>query len=262
MADENEGKEGFEKTIDDILGIEEPVVVEPAVEPEPAVVAEPVVTEPVVTEPVVVEPVVEPTESVGNSDYYKAQNEALLKRLEEVESRLAKPVEVVKVVEKPKDEISFLNDDDDIDSILNNKEKLNELAVRIYRKAIEDSGKYTSENMQNFVPQAVVEHVQKHLILKEGIDSFFKENSDLLAVRKTVGAITNDVVAEHGDWTLSQILDEAGKRSREVTGIKKRNDANINDNRNPAFAGGNGGRKLVNENVSAVEKQISDLIDI
>jgi len=257
MADENEGKEGFEKTIDDILGIEEPVVVEPAVEPEPVVVVEPVVTE-----PVVVKPVVEPTEPIGNFDYYKAQNEALLKRLEEVESRLAKPVEVVKVVEKPKDEISFLNDDDDIDSILNNKEKLNELAVRIYRKAIEDSGKHTSENMQNFVPQAVVEHVQKHLILKEGIDSFFKENSDLLAVRKTVGAITNDVVAEHGDWTLSQILDEAGKRSREVTGIKKRNDANINDNRNPAFAGGNGGRKLVNENVSAIEKQISDLIDI
>ena len=182
----------------------------------------------------------------------KKQNEALLKRLDEIEGK-QKPAKVAEK-EEPAAEVSFLGEEDDIDSYLNDKTKLNGLLVKVYNKALADAGTQFNGN----VPSVVVEQIQKHMILKEGIDEFFSANKDLVPVRKTVGAITNEIVAEHDDWTLKEVLVETEKRSRETLGIKKK--VETTRKRNPALVDKGSSRKKVTDQRSPVQKEVDDLI--
>lgn len=187
------------------------------------------------------------------------QNAALLKRLEAVEG--VKPTVVVK--EDPKDqkktdEVSFLSEEDDLDELLGSREKLNAFAAKIYNMALEASGAMVTNAMHTQVPQTVLENVRNQLTLHEGVKEFYRENEDLLAVRKTVGAITDDVVAEHKDWTLRQVLEEAGKRTRETLGIKKRVKRAVDQD--PAFVSGTNTRKGKRGKLNAEEQDILDLI--
>jgi len=198
----------------------------------------------------------------GEADL-KTQNQALLARIQALEG--AKPEAKETVEDKESDasegEIAFLSDDDDIDEILEDRDKLNAFAVKIYKQALTDAGAGVQSTMQNYVPEAVVAQVQNQLTLREGINEFFKENDDLLPVRKTVGAITNEVVAEHDDWTLDKVLTEAGKRTREVLHIKKpKTKTSRGRKRNPALGGGSGGRKRQADNRSVMQKEIDDII--
>ena len=181
------------------------------------------------------------------------QNKLLLTRIEELEGKVTPELEEESEEETP-EVVSFLADDDDIDAVLNDKTKLNALLVSVYNKAIVDSGM----NAQGVAPNVVTEQIEKYMTLKGGIDEFFSANEDLLPVRKTVGAITNEIVAEHEDWTLKKVLVEAEKRTRESLGIKKK--VKVKSKRNPALIKKGSNRKAGSDTRTSMQKDIDDLI--
>jgi len=109
---------------------------------------------------------------------------------------------------KPK----FLTETDDIDDILSDREKLEGLLQRVYEQARNDALPQEYRNLPSFLG----EQVQRQMVLREGIKEFFTENSDLLVVRQTVGAVTNEIVAEHPEWNLGPVRCSASKSLRPV----------------------------------------------
>ena len=255
IQEELEHKEEVQEELEPVVEVEEVVEeageVKEEVKEEIKEVKEVVETEEV-SDGVIVEKEEVIEEEPDELTTYKTQNAALLERLNVIEGK-QKPAEVIKE-EEPPAEVSFLGEEDDIDSYLNDKTKLNGLLVKVYNKALADAGTQFNGN----VPSVVVEQIQKHMILKEGIDEFFSANKDLVPVRKTVGAITNEIVAEHDDWTLKEVLVETEKRSRETLGIKKK--VETTRERNPALVDKGSSRKKVTDQRSPVQKEVDDLI--
>ena len=195
----------------------------------------------------------------------RAQNAALIARLNALEAaNLATPAKPVGatgattptpaavVPGKPK----FLTENDDIDDILSERDKLEGLLQRVYERAREDALPQEYKDLPSFLG----EQVQRQMVLREGIREFFSANSDLLAVRKTVGALTNEVVAEHPEWNLSQVLTEAETRTRTLLGIKK--PVVKTDGRNPALGGKGSSRKKTGDTRTSMQKELDDLMDL
>lgn len=67
-------------------------------------------------------------------------------------------------------------------------------------------------------PTMVSRQVQHFLGLHEAVRNFYDTNKDLAPVKPLVGAFSNKVVAEHPDWSLVQVMDEAAKLSRQALG--------------------------------------------
>jgi hypothetical protein len=67
-------------------------------------------------------------------------------------------------------------------------------------------------------PQLVSRQVQYFLGLNEAVRSFYDTNKDLVQVKPLVGAFTNKIVAEHPDWSLPQVMEEAAKATRQAIG--------------------------------------------
>jgi hypothetical protein len=84
---------------------------------------------------------------------------------------------------------------------------------------LQESIKLAQENWQTAAPDVVREHVTQHMTMRELVDNFYAENSDLANVRKTVGAIANEISQENPNLTLDEVFAEAAKRTRETLGL-------------------------------------------
>ena len=275
MGEAAERDDVFELELDDILGIESEPEPELETEPEPGPETEVKDSENGETgdlhddleevkrklpeqEKVEPETTVTETETVVDDDPVKAQNKALLERLEKLETLLAEKSKepVKKVPDKPEiPEVSFLTDDDDIDEVLS-RDGLNALMKKVYAKALEDSRGMSNSAQIN---PDVVNQIQKQLLLTKGVDSYFENNPELLQVRKTVGVITDEVIREHQDWNLSQVLEEAGTRTRTLLGIKK-TDSKKPGERNPALINKGSSRQKSADMRTDMQKEIDDIL--
>ena len=208
----------------------------------------------------------EPVEPVEGEDEdeltsLKKQNELLLQRLEEMSGGNYAPVAPPKV-EEPRAEdtkskaLSFLKDDEDLDEVLDDKQKLNSLLVRVYEQAMVDA----RESVLTQIPRTVLAQVQQQIHLRTTVDSFLSEHENLKPVRKTVGVIANQVAAEHPDWDLVKVLGETAERSYKTLGIKRKALEKPKGGGSPAFASGGGSRKVVKDVRTSVQKEIDDLI--
>ena len=261
----------FAKELEDILGKGEPVadVTDPAPEPEPEpapeVKIEPEPSPEPEPEP---EPAPEPEPEPEPEDeltLLKSQNAALLARIDEVEGRKVVAPRELEPATAPVKDVSFLGEDVDIDELVGDREKLNALLVGVYKKALEDSQVGARESTLRAIPQMIVDQVQRQMVLREGITEFFKANEDLGVARRTMGALMNEVVGEHPEWNLKQVLDEAGTRTRKVLGLKKQTAVvgKKGGDRNPALVdGGSSGRKKTSDQRSGLQKEIDDIISI
>lgn len=68
-------------------------------------------------------------------------------------------------------------------------------------------------------PQLVSRQVQYFLNLNEAVRQFYDTNKDLTSLKPLVGAYTNRIVAEHPDWSLPQVMEEAAKQTRQAVGL-------------------------------------------
>jgi len=200
----------------------------------------------------------------------RKQNEALLKRLEDVEARskvVEPPVEEKPVEEPPaKPDLKFVDDDVDLDDLLESREKLNELLLKVHNAATLAAEEKTMRSL----PQVVLAQVNQQLYLRKNIEKFLEDNEPLRAVRRSVGAIATEVASEHADWPLDKVLDETAERAYKVLGLKRvakkevpppEGDKGGDAKDSPAFVEGTGGKKLKqSDGRTALQKDIDNTL--
>ena len=161
--------------------------------------------------------------------FYKAQNKKLIERLNADPLPLKEEVSEPKPEEKkPETEIKpedksfkgFLKDGEDLDEIIESKEKFEELLNRVRNQSINDANQRV-ENILTSLPKLVIKHVQRQTLITQALDDFYRANEDLIVVKRQVGIIANEITADDPTLTLKEVFNKAATKTREVLGFKK-----------------------------------------
>jgi hypothetical protein len=258
---------------------EEPPVEEPPEEPP----AEPPPEEPP-AEPPPEEPPTEPSEM----DQLRAQNEALLARVEELSGTAAPPAEppvappgestppaatqpavVPEVI--PEEIVPYVKAEE-FEEMMEDPTKFNEVLNNVAARSAQVGGQAAVEQVLRSIPELVVNYVSRHNAMQEMVTDFYSKNDDLVGARKTVASVANEIAAEHSDWDAAKIFDETAVRTRKVLGMKERVADPVTPptppvtpkakGQSPALppSPGGSGRGTVPEKLSGVAKEIDDLL--
>jgi len=159
---------------------------------------------------------------------------------------------------------------EDVADLSDDPEKLatifNTMLNKVRLDAIQQAIPLAQERTMLSVPQITAQYIKRHNAMKTLVDDFYAKNSDLKVVQRSVGMIANEVHAEHPDWQVQQVFDEAATRTRSALGLKapvvgKQTAQGTKPAANPAFANpsqsrARGGQKKL----TGMAKEIDDLI--
>jgi len=261
---------GLEPKLEPILEPEPSPEPGPKLELEPSIDLEPslkLAPEPIPKPALVLVPESE-SEPEDELTQLRNQNKLLLERLEAMPmapvADYAKPAEPTVTVEPEKaviENIRFIEEGADVDELLGSAEKLNTLLNRVYSMGVEKAVTSGREATIRSIPQIVMSSVQNQLFFREGIKDFFDANPNLKVARRTVGAVMNEVAAEHPDWKFGEVLNEAGNRTYKALGLKKETTLKEVKLRNPALPDGtSSGRKKEKDSATGLQKEINEII--
>ena len=147
-----------------------------------------------------------PTDEISN---LKAQIEAL----KGVVSQLSSSKESEKKSPELSMDLDSLIEKVDFDEIMESRDKF----MEFFKSAFQIAAQSTSGFVQSVVPDVVTRQVT----MQEVRESFYRENSDLNAVRPYVATIASNVAAANPEWGVAEVLTEAAKVARESLGITK-----------------------------------------
>ena len=196
------------------------------------------------------------------------REQQLLERLERItgerlELSSLQQAATPQVAAPPPEAINFL-DGTDLDEVFSSAENVNKLLVAVYNKALENAAALAAEKSLQNIPGTVTTYVAQYLASTKMVDTFYEENPDLVGVKQTVAAVANEISANHPDYTLQQVLDEAGKGTREALKLRSNPPAKkaapiARPVALPGQKGGAGQRFSVPE-LEGLEKEINDLL--
>ena len=204
-----------DKDTDDPPEVDDPPAPEPKVDDPPAVPEIDSEGKPVVP-------------AVKDDEPPSAEVDPTVKALQDQVATLLQKVETLQTPAEPKvetpaadtltqaDVYDFVGEAD-LDTILSSKDEFNKFLSSVVNSTINT----TTENIYKNLPSAVSSQVTQQNGLKAVVDEFYKENADLLPVRKTVAGVSNEVAAEHPEFTIEQIFKETETRTRAMLGLKK-----------------------------------------
>lgn len=131
-----------------------------------------------------------------------------------ITSKADDKIEKPKAFELNEDELNFVTAED-IDDVLADAGKLNALLGKIINIAVGHSVKSVSET----IPTTISGQMTQQLDIRDFVRDFYVENKDLAAVKKTVGAIANEIQASNKDWALDKIFKETAIKTRKTLGM-------------------------------------------
>ena len=261
---------------------EEPPVETPPEETPPEEVPP---EEPPVETPPVEEPPAEEEEETPEQELerLRRQNELLIQRVEEqaggptpppvVEKPpIAPPVTVPPVVPPvvtpptEVEEIDFIKGRS-LEELIDDPKGLNKLLNEVFKEGVKRGGATPNiepvvERILNSLPGIVQVQVTQQNAIRELVTDFYKNNEDLVGVRRTVAAFANEVHSEHPDWKTADVFNEAGVRARKALGMRERaiRQPSGTPPARPAFARARGARRGGEEKPTGMAKEIEDLI--
>jgi hypothetical protein len=158
------------------------------------------------------------------------------------------------------DKLSFLDEGLGFDDFINSRE----VFEKNMRRAFKTAQEHTIQQVLGYVPSIVGNQVRQMVALNRAVEEFYRDNEDLLPVRSVVGAVSNQVTAEHPDWSLKQVLDESNERSRKILRMPKISEKGGDKVVRPTFA--KSGSSSAKGKASAVAKtelqqEIDELLD-
>ena len=185
----------------------------------------------------------------------KKQNELLMQRLEELssgkqqEAQEAKPNGLEEVFK-----------DLDVKQLMENPENFTAFLAK-FATAIRET---SVEQALRATPSVMGSYLTRREAITKLKDDFYADNVKLIPVKNYVAGVANDVSAEHPDWTVKNVLDEAAKRTYTALGIVKevKQNAEKSGRQRPAFAKQGGGSRNKSPELTGVQKQINDLINL
>lgn len=154
--------------------------------------------------------------------------------------------------------------DGDVDEIVDNKDKLNLLLNTVYAAAIEQANKSAYERMLTSIPEIITGHINRNAIVSNMVKEFYDNNPDLVSVKRTVGAIANDIHAQDPGKTLEEVFDAAAKQTRKVLGLKipKTKAEKSKNLDNPGFVGKRSGGRVIKKTKQTTQDEIADLFGL
>jgi len=146
--------------------------------------------------------------------------------------------------------------DNTLDELLNDSSKMNSVFHQIAEFAV----KTAMENMQGNLPKVVDSQVNELLTAREISSKFYTDNSDLSNVRNVVKSCADQIVQEHTDWTIGQVLEESAKRTRQSLGMPNPEDqTDITPSERVGFSKGSGGKHAKVQKISALQRELDEL---
>lgn len=187
------------------------------------------------------------------------KEEVVEPKVEDVKEVLPVPP-VVPPVPEVKEFKGFL-DGEDIDDIVSDPKKFEAVLGRVREQTRND----VIEHVFRAIPTLIVKQVQQQTLIKSAVDDFYKENKDLIAVKRVVGEIANDVAADNPKLTLREVFDKAAEKTRETLGLKK--EAIIKEKtrreRKPALRTHIRQSKIPSDpNLSELESDVADTLEL
>lgn len=148
--------------------------------------------------------------------------------------------------------------DEDLDLLFSDKAKVNALLNKVVKLSVEASTNIAQERVLRSVPEVVRAASQQQITINNAVEKFYKDRPHLSAFRSAVAAAATGVHAEHPDWALDKVLEEAGTRTERMLALS------AEGKRTPAFPstpGGSPNRAPKGYKLSTLEKEILDLIE-
>lgn len=207
------------------------------------------------------------TDSVVSSEIeaLKRQNQLLLEQIEKITERLsAQPLarEEKKEPEKVVESLDLIGELD-IDEVVSDKKLFNQVISAGLAKIRED----LKSELSAMIPGVASTHVNHAMTIKETTDNFYRENSDLVPVKKTVGRIAAEIYAEEPTITIQELYKKAADKTREVLGITrihKSDNQNDKRERKPEFASAarSGDRSQGRDQIDPVQQDILETLGL
>ena len=153
------------------------------------------------------------------------------KTIEELRRKLAEKEEQ-KIESKPEptptppltlEDLDFLGDAD-LDEIISDPSKFNKLLNSVYKKGIERANSDIlrgNEAVIRSMPDIVKNNIALISELKKVNDDFYKENEDLRAFPKVVGAVFEELIAENPDKNFKELLPQTAEEVRKRLELHK-----------------------------------------
>ena len=157
-----------------------------------------------------------PVTEVGNElASLRAQNEALLKQLEEVSRRQETKSEGKKSFEFDAEHYAEVFKDLNLDNVIDTEENFKKFLLNFASAIHKDvAGKLMPE-----MPRIATEQVQRQLTIQEIREEFYKQHKVLNPVRSYVAQIANIVAQEDPTKSLMEVLEESAKRAKQTLNL-------------------------------------------
>lgn len=193
-------------------------------------------------------------DEVNDLDELRKQNESLLKQVEELagkgDQKQEGPQEQIK--------LDSVFEDINLDNIIDSEENFKEFFTK-FASAIRTS---TTENVLKMIPEVTGKFIIQKEAMNKVRDDFYSNHPELANVKQYVANVANTVSAEHPDWTVPDVLEEAAKRTKDALGLKNviQKDERRKGRKKPAFAKAKGSKRGKAEpKLSALQQEIDDL---
>ena len=164
---------------------------------------------------------------------------------------------VVEPVKIP--ELEDLFKDMDFDSVMESKENF----VKFFKDAMAVVKEQTKQETLVNIPNVVGSFVQRQASIRDVATEFYGKYPELKRVKQYVAHVANTVSAEQPGWNISQVLEEAAKRTKETLNLqavveeKEKVDA---AKPKPSLPGGTQSSKTPKAPSNGFQDEINDLI--
>jgi hypothetical protein len=178
-----------------------------------------------------------------------------VKEGEEVEEKKEAP----KKFEPFKPTEVYIEDDDKMDEIFRDRDKLNELLVKVRN----EGSRLGQEQVLMSIPDVVAKVATMQIELNEAVRDFYKANEDLRPHKEFVGFVANELASKFPEKSRDELFKDVGVEVRKRLGLEKlaKRKEVERKRRNPAFGTKKGqSRQAPAADLNELEKEIDDLI--
>jgi hypothetical protein len=147
----------------------------------------------------------------------------------------------------------------DFDAVMESKENFMKFMIDTMTVVKEQ----TKQETLTAIPNVVGSFIQRQVGVREVAAEFYSKYPELKRVKQYVGHVANEVHAEHPDWTINQVVEEAAKRTKETLNIQvvvEEGEKKEAVKPKPSLPGGSTGARTPKAPSAGFQDEINDLI--
>ena len=147
----------------------------------------------------------------------------LRKKLDAKEDKKEPEQEVKEPPKQPTFDVQeFIGEDEDIEDLIREPGKFNEMLNKVYQKAVTDTQKSLGEGVLRSIPDIVRSSVDMIDRLRNMNTKFYTDNQDLSPFKKVVAAVFEEIASDNPDKEMEALLPMVADESRKRLELHKK----------------------------------------